>query len=106
MTKNTLQTTNNNDTTSRLLGDSVSGIEGTQRGTACHSIKANPQDRSGRSSRRSNYVSVRQVAWLLGVPTSVVHRAIRVGTLPAVRRRSRLVVQENDVRRLMLGGAS
>lgn len=57
-------------------------------------------------SRRTTYLSVRQAAWLLGVPTSVVHRAIRVGTLRAVRRRSRLVVTENDVRRLMPSDAA
>lgn len=58
------------------------------------------------NSRRPIYLSIRQTAWLLGVPTSVVHRAIRVGTLRSVRRGSRLVVAEHDVRRLMPGGES
>ncbi|MFC7615346.1 helix-turn-helix domain-containing protein [Actinokineospora soli] len=49
-------------------------------------------------------LSVRQAAWVLGVPTSTVHRAIRVGTLRATRRRSRLVVHPADLARL-LGGA-
>jgi hypothetical protein len=40
------------------------------------------------------------------MPTSTVHRLIRVGTLRTIRRRSRLVVAEADVRRLMRGGAS
>jgi excisionase family DNA binding protein len=51
-------------------------------------------------------MSVRQAAWLLGLPNSAVHRLIRVGTLRTIRRRSRLVVAEADVRRLMRGGAS
>jgi hypothetical protein len=53
------------------------------------------------------FLSVRLVAFALGVPTWVVHRAIRVGTLRAVWRRSRLVVAEADIQRLrMPGGAS
>jgi excisionase family DNA binding protein len=56
--------------------------------------------------QRPNYLSVSQAAWLLGVSTSVVYHAIRVGTLRAVRRRSRLVVAEHDLRRLMPGGGS
>jgi hypothetical protein len=106
MTKNKHLTTNGNDTTGRLLGDVISGTVENRRGTAGHSVKPSPQDPIGHSSRRPTYVSVRQAAWLLGVPASVIHRAIRVGTLPAVHRRSRLVVTENDVQRLMLGGAS
>ena len=50
------------------------------------------------------FLSVREVGWALGVPTRVVHRAIRVGTLRAVRRRSRLVVAESDLQRLMVSG--
>jgi hypothetical protein len=53
------------------------------------------------------FLSVREVGWALGVPTWVVHRAIRLGTLRAVWRRSRLVVAEADLQRLMMpGGAS
>jgi hypothetical protein len=51
------------------------------------------------------FLSIREAAWALGVPTSAVHRAIRVGTLRAFWRRSRLVIAETDVRRLG-GGAS
>jgi len=53
------------------------------------------------------FLSVREVGWALGVPTRVVHRAIRVGTLRAIWRRSRLVVTEADLQRLRPpGGAS
>ena len=62
--------------------------------------------RSVSNSRRPTYLSVRQAAWLLGMPTSTFHRLIRVGALRAIRRRSRLVVADADVRRLMCGGAS
>lgn len=51
-------------------------------------------------------LSIRQAAWVLGVPTSAVHRGIRVGTLRTVRRRTRLVVLEADVRRLKRSGTS
>jgi hypothetical protein len=54
---------------------------------------------------RRALLSIREAAWALGVPTSAVHRAIRVGTLRAFWRRSRLVIAETDVRRLG-GGAS
>jgi hypothetical protein len=40
----------------------------------------------------SAYYSVRQAAVLLGVEPSRVARAVRLGTLPTVRRRDRLVV--------------
>jgi len=106
MTKNKHLTTNGNDTTGRLLGGVISGIVENRRGSAAHSVKPSPQDRIRHSWRRPTYLSVRQAAWLLGVPTSVIHRAIRVGTLPAVHRRSRLVVTENDVQRLFRGDAS
>ena len=52
------------------------------------------------------YLSTHQAAWILGVQQASVHRAIRVGTLPGIRRRSRIVVAESDVLRLMRGGAS
>ena len=52
-------------------------------------------------------LSLRQAAWVLGVPTSAVHRAIRVGALRAVQRTRRpVVVLEADVRRLLCGGSS
>lgn len=49
---------------------------------------------------RRPFLSIREASWALGVPTSAVHRAIRVGALRALRRRSCLVVAEADVRRL------
>ena len=38
------------------------------------------------------YYTVREAAWILGVTPSTVSRAIRLGTLRAVRRHGRLVV--------------
>lgn len=57
------------------------------------------------NSGRSDYYSVAEAAWLLGVPRSTVSRAIRTGALPAVRRRSRLVVPAHVVHRLLAGGS-
>jgi excisionase family DNA binding protein len=60
------------------------------------------------NSGRRKYYSLAEAAWLLGVPTSVVSRAIRTGDLPAVRRRSRLVVPGHVLERLLdesAGGA-
>lgn len=48
--------------------------------------------------------TIRQAAWTLGVPTSIVCRAIRVGAIRAVRRRSVLVVPSSELVKL-LGGA-
>lgn len=61
---------------------------------------------SKKSSRADEpaYYSIREAAWILGVPPSTISRAIRTGALPAVWRRSRLVVPASAVRRL-LGGA-
>lgn len=107
MTKNKLSTTTgNNNTGGRLFGDAISGIEGARRGTAGHSANPSRQDRRQHSPRRPTYLSVRQAAWLLAVPPSVIYRAIRIGTLPAVRRGSRLGVTENGVRCLTFGGAA
>jgi predicted site-specific integrase-resolvase len=50
------------------------------------------------------YLTLRQAAWLLGLPQSSVHRLIRVGCLHPTRRRRRLVVPASEVVRLM-GGA-
>lgn len=52
-------------------------------------------------SGHRKYYSVGEVAWLLGVPRSTVSRAIRTGEMPAVRRRSRLVVPAHVVERLL-----
>jgi excisionase family DNA binding protein len=43
-------------------------------------------------SRRSCLLSIAEVAWLLGVDNSQVCRAIRLGRLPAVRSRGRVLV--------------
>lgn len=48
------------------------------------------------SSRHDPYLlTISEVAWLLGVDTDHISRAIRVGTLPTVRRRRRLLVPAN-----------
>lgn len=57
-----------------------------------------------RSDRSSTFVSIRQAAWILGVPRSVVSRAIRVGDIRAVRRPSGLAVPLSELVKL-LGGA-
>lgn len=49
----------------------------------------------------SGVFSIRESAWILGVPCSEVHRLIRVGVLPTVRRRSRLVVPAYALARLL-----
>jgi hypothetical protein len=45
--------------------------------------------------------SIREVSWILGVDESEVCRLIRVGVLPTVRRRTRLVVPAYAVARLL-----
>ena len=50
------------------------------------------------------YYTIGQTAWILGVSPSVISRAIRRGTLHAVRRHGRLVVPAGTLGRL-LGGA-
>ncbi|MGQ0716907.1 MAG: helix-turn-helix domain-containing protein [Pseudonocardiales bacterium] len=54
---------------------------------------------------RPAYYTVREAAWILGVKPSTVSRAIRLGTLRAVRRHGRLVVHATALIRL-LGGAT
>lgn len=49
----------------------------------------------------SDFFSVREAAWLLGVTENEVCRLIRVGVLPKVRRRSRLVVPAYALARLL-----
>lgn len=44
------------------------------------------------STHSSPLLSISEVAWLLGVDNSRVCRAIRVGTLPVVRRGRRLLI--------------
>lgn len=44
------------------------------------------------SEKSSHLLSIPEVAWLLGVEESHVCRAIRLGTLPVVHRRRRLLI--------------
>jgi excisionase family DNA binding protein len=53
---------------------------------------------------RSGFLTIKEAAWILGVDSSKISRAIRTGELPAVRRRSQLVVPAVALQRL-LGGA-
>lgn len=50
---------------------------------------------------RPAYYTVRQAAWILGVEPSTISRAIRLGTLCAVRRHGRLVIPERALTRLL-----
>lgn len=50
-------------------------------------------------------LSITEVAWLLGVETSQVCRAIRLGILPVVRRRRRLLIPMYALSHLNDGGA-
>jgi excisionase family DNA binding protein len=47
------------------------------------------------------YYTIREAAWILGVKPSTVSAAIRLGTLHAVRRRSRLMVPASALTRLL-----
>ena len=47
-------------------------------------------------------LSIRETAWILGVDKSEVCRLIRVGALPTIRRRSRLVVPAHALAPLLL----
>jgi hypothetical protein len=51
------------------------------------------------------FYSLADAAWILGVDRNEIHRAIRVGTLRAERRRSRLVIPAAELRRVLDGGA-
>jgi len=53
---------------------------------------------------RPAYYTVREAAWILGVKSSTVSRAIRLGTLRAVRRHGRLVVSAGALTRLLGDG--
>jgi excisionase family DNA binding protein len=53
------------------------------------------------NSGRPKYYNVAEAAWLLGVPPSTISRAIRTGAIPTVRRRTRLVVPDYVVKRLL-----
>jgi excisionase family DNA binding protein len=52
------------------------------------------------SSRETCLLSVAEVAWLLGVDNSLVCRSIRVGVLPVVRRRRRVLVPASALAQL------
>ena len=47
------------------------------------------------------YYTVREAAWMLSVTPSTVSAAIRLGTLRAARRRSRLMVSASALTRLL-----
>jgi hypothetical protein len=49
----------------------------------------------------SGVFSIRETAWILGVDKSGISRLIRVGVLPTIRRRSRLVVPMHALARLL-----
>ena len=49
----------------------------------------------------SGVVSIRETAWILGVDESEVCRLFRMGALPTIRRRSRLVVPTHALARLL-----
>jgi hypothetical protein len=57
---------------------------------------------------RSDFLSIKQVAWLTGGTVASVCRAIRVGTLPVVWRRDRVWIPADAVAHLAdasVGGA-
>jgi excisionase family DNA binding protein len=56
------------------------------------------------SAQSTCLLSISEVAWLLGVDTSRVCRAIRVGTLPVVRRGRRLLIPAHALAHLADGG--
>jgi hypothetical protein len=49
------------------------------------------------STNTSCLLSIPEVAWLLGIDNSQICRAIRVGLLPVVRRRGRVLVPAHAV---------
>lgn len=53
------------------------------------------------NSGRTDYYTVDEAAWLLGIPRSTISKAIRTGVIPTVRRRSRLVVPAYVLQRLL-----
>lgn len=54
------------------------------------------------SDLKRSLLSTRDVAWLLGVDESWVCRAVRLGQLPFVRRRGRVMVPTSAVTRLLV----
>jgi len=57
-----------------------------------------------KSNRVPCLLSIPEVAWVLGVDNSVVCRAIRLGLLPVVHRRGRLLVPAHALVHLADGG--
>jgi hypothetical protein len=55
------------------------------------------------ANNASCLLSIAEVAWALGVDNSVVCRAIRVGLLPVVRRRRRVLVPAHALAHLADG---
>ncbi len=53
------------------------------------------------SARHPAYYTVRETAWILGVTASTISRAIRLGTLRAVRRHGQLMVPASALIRLL-----
>ena len=53
------------------------------------------------NGRTPAFYTVREAAWVLGVQPATLWRAIRIGTLPTVRRRSRQVIPAHVVARLL-----
>lgn len=56
------------------------------------------------STRVPCLLSIPEVAWVLGVDNSRVCRAIRLGVVPVVRRRGRVLVSGHVLARLAAGG--
>ena len=54
---------------------------------------------------RPAFHSLADATWILGIDQNELHRAIRVGTLRAERRHSRLVISAAELRRVLNGGA-
>jgi excisionase family DNA binding protein len=53
------------------------------------------------NSGRTDYYTVEEAAWLLGIPRHKISKAIRTGAIPTVRRRSRPVVPAYVLQRLL-----
>ena len=52
-------------------------------------------------SARTSHHSIRGAAWVLGIATNDVCRAIRTGAIRVERRRSRLVIPDRELARLL-----
>lgn len=54
-------------------------------------------------SAHNAYRGIRGAAWVLGIPSDDVCRALRNGAIRVERRRSRLVIPERELTRLLAG---